>query len=270
MMRFGVITLFPELVQSLGSGGIIARAMERALISLSCWNPRDYAQDRHRRVDDRPYGGGPGMVMSAPPLCAATRAARKSIIVEGRGARTDDGPGDAVHTVYLTPQGRRFDQVRARELAQLDALLLVCGRYEGVDERFVASDVDEELSLGDFVLSGGEVPAMAVIDAITRLLPGALGHEDSALEDSFSGALLDCPHFTRPEEFEGRRVPAVLLSGDHEAIREWRAEQALARTVQRRPDLLRGAELTSAQREQLQRLGQQCEQGVSPQREREQ
>jgi tRNA (guanine37-N1)-methyltransferase len=265
MMRFGVITLFPELVQSLGTGGIIARAMERALISLSCWNPRDYAEDRHRRVDDRPYGGGPGMVMSAPPLCAATRAARKAI-AEGRG----DGPGDAVHTVYLTPQGRRFDQVRARELAQLDALLLVCGRYEGVDERFVASDVDEELSLGDFVLSGGEVPAMAVIDAITRLLPGTLGHQDSALEDSFSGALLDYPHFTRPEEFEGRRVPAVLLSGDHEAIREWRAEQALARTVERRPDLIRGAALTIAQREQLERLGQQCEQGVSPQWEREQ
>lgn len=277
MMRFGVITLFPELVQALGTGGITARAMERALISLSCWNPRDYTEDRHRRVDERPYGGGPGMVLSAQPLCAATRAARQAMS-EARDADIDDAGTDArdsagqgaVHTVYLTPQGRRFDQARARELAQRDALLLVCGRYEGVDERFIASDVDEELSLGDFVLSGGELPAMAVIEAITRLLPGALGHDDSAVEDSFSGALLDCPHFTRPEVFEGRKVPEVLLSGDHKAIRDWRAEQALARTVERRPDLLRGAALTNVQHEQLERLRQQREQGASPKREREQ
>ena len=265
MMRFGVITLFPELVLALGSGGITARAMARALISISCWNPRDFAEGRHRRVDDRPYGGGAGMVMSAPPLCAATRAAREAMLEE----RDERGEG-AVHTVYLSPQGRRFDQARAREFTHCGALLLVCGRYEGVDERFVASEVDEELSLGDFVLSGGELPAMAVIDAITRLLPGALGHEDSAVEDSFSGALLDWPHFTRPEEFEGRKVPDVLLSGDHKAIRDWRAESALARTLQRRPDLIREADLTSVQREQLERLRQQSEQGASPKREREQ
>jgi len=265
MMRFGVITLFPELVQALGTGGITARAMARELISVSCRNTRDFTEDRPSSVDERPYGGGPGMVMSAQPLCAATRAAREAM-AEG----ADGAAGAAVHTVYLTPQGRRFDQARARELAQHDALLLVCGRYEGVDERFIASDVDEELSLGDFVLSGGELPTMAVIEAITRLLPGALGHEDSAVEDSFSGALLDCPHFTRPEEFEGRKVPEVLLSGDHAAIRDWRAEQALVRTVERRPDLIRNAVLTSVQREQLERVRQQREQGVNPNWEREQ
>jgi tRNA (guanine37-N1)-methyltransferase len=272
MMRFGVITLFPELVQALGSGGITARAIQRDLISVSCWNPRDYTEDRNRRVDERPYGGGPGMVMSAQPLCAATRAARQQLNAatdEDRGGHPVPASG-AVHTVYLTPQGQRFDQLRARELAQGDALLLVCGRYEGVDERFITSDVDEELSLGDFVLSGGEVPAMAVIEAITRLLPGALGHADSAVEDSFSGELLDCPHFTRPEEFEGRKVPEVLLSGDHQAIRSWRAEQALVRTEERRPDLIRGAKLTNVQREQLERARQQREQGASPKREREQ
>jgi len=205
------------------------------------------------------------MVMSAPPLCAATRAARGAM-AEGRSELNSA----AVHTVYLTPQGRRFDQARARELARLDALLLVCGRYEGVDERFITSDVDEELSLGDFVLSGGELPAMAVIETVTRLLPGVLGHEDSAAEDSFSGALLDCPHFTRPEEFEGHKVPEVLLSGDHKAIRVWRAEQALARTVKRRPDLIRDAAPTSVQHEHSQRLRQQREQGMNPKREREQ
>jgi len=229
--RFGVVTLFPPLVESLAVGGITARAVERGLVSLACWNPRDFTEDRHRRGDDRPYGGGPGVVMRAEPLAAATRAARAALAAGGQ----------RVHTVYLTPQGRRFDQARARALAELPALLLVCGRYEGVDERFVAAEVDEELSLGDFVLSGGELAAMAVIEAVTRLLPGALGHADSASEDSFSGALLDCPHYTRPEVFEGRSVPPVLLSGDHEAIRRWRLEQALARTRERRPDLLSGA-----------------------------
>ncbi len=238
MLRIGVVTLFPELVQALGAGGITARAMERALLHLQCWNPRDFARDRYRRVDDRPYGGGPGMVMMAGPLCAATRAARETL-------------GGSAPVVYLTPQGRRFDQARARALAGERALVLVCGRYEGVDERFVAAEVDEEISLGDFVLSGGEVPAMAVIEAVTRLLPGALGHAGSAVEDSFSGDLLDCPHFTRPEEFEGRRVPEVLLSGDHEAIRRWRLAQALARTLERRPDLIRDGALDTEQQELL-------------------
>ena len=269
MIRFGVITLFPELVHALGVGGITARAMERALISVSCWNPRDYTEDRHRRVDDRPYGGGPGMVMSPQPLSAATRAARLAMTrdVMGDEELAGDEERSAVHTVYLTPQGGRFDQARARELAQRKGLLLVCGRYEGVDERFITSEVDEELSLGDFVLSGGELPAMAVIEAITRLLPGALGHEESAVEDSFSGALLDWPHFTRPEEFEGRRVPEVLLSGDHKAIRDWRTAQALARTEQRRPDLIRDAQSTNAQ---LERVQQRSEQGMSPKQEQEQ
>lgn len=230
MLRVAVVTLFPALIEALGIGGITARAMQRGLVAVRCFNPRDYTRDRHRRVDDRPYGGGPGMVMMAEPLCAATRAARAALAEDA-----------AVHTVYLTPQGARFDQARARELAQRESIVLVCGRYEGVDERFVASDVDEELSLGDFVLSGGELPAMALIEALTRLLPGALGHEGSAVEDSFSGALLDCPHYTRPEEFEGRRVPEVLLSGDHEAVRRWRLEQARARTLERRPDLIREA-----------------------------
>jgi tRNA (guanine37-N1)-methyltransferase len=241
VLRIGVVTLFPELVEALRGGGITARALRSGLVSLRCFNPRDHSRDRHRRVDDRPYGGGPGMVMMAGPLCAATRAARAAM----------DGPA---HTVYLSPQGARFDQARARELAAMEAVVLVCGRYEGVDERFVALEVDEELSLGDFVLSGGELPAMAVIEAVTRLLPGALGHADSAVEDSFSGMLLDCPHFTRPESFEGRRVPEVLLSGDHDAVRRWRLEQALARTVERRPDLVRDAELDAEQRALLDEL----------------
>ena len=270
--------MFPELVRALGIGGITARAMARALISVTCWNPRDYTEDRHRRVDDRPYGGGPGMVMSPQPLSAATRAARQAITREAMGeamfdeeaAASGDERRSAVHTVYLTPQGGRFDQARARELAQHKNLLLVCGRYEGVDERFIAAEVDEELSLGDFVLSGGELPAMAVIEAVTRLLPGALGHEESAVEDSFSGPLLDWPHFTRPEEFEGRRVPEVLLSGDHKAIRDWRAAQALVRTGKRRPDLMRDAGLTSTQHEQLERAQQHSEQGMSPKQEQEQ
>lgn len=214
------------------------------------------------------------MVMSPQPLCAATRAARQAMVREavddGTLVASEEQKRTAVHTVYLTPQGRRFDQARARELAQCANLLLVCGRYEGVDERFIASEVDEELSLGDFVLSGGELPAMAVIEAITRLLPGALGHEESAVEDSFSGALLDWPHFTRPEEFEGRRVPEVLLSGDHKAIRDWRAAQALARTGKRRPDLIRDARLTGAQHEQLERAQQHSDQGMSPKQEEEQ
>ena len=254
MLRFGVVTLFPELVQALRTGGITGRALARGLASLQCWNPRDFTRDRHRRVDDRPYGGGPGMVMAAEPLCRATRAARAALA---------DAQAGAVRTVFLTPQGRRFDQARARELAGAQALVLVCGRYEGVDERFVAAEVDEELSLGDFVLSGGELPAMAVIEAVTRLLPGALGHADSAVEDSFSGALLDCPHYTRPEEFEGVRVPEVLLSGDHAAIRRWRLEQALARTLERRPERLAEADLDAEQRSVLTALRRRRDAGKS-------
>ena len=250
-LAFGVVTLFPALVEALAAGGVTARAMQAGLVDLRCFNPRDFTRDRHRRVDDRPYGGGPGMVMSAEPLCLATRAAREAL----------DREGVRPYTVYLTPQGRPVDQAAVRELADRDAVVLVCGRYEGVDERFVETEVDEELSLGDFVLSGGELAAMAVIDAVTRLLPGALGHEDSAAEDSFSDGLLDCPHYTRPEVYEGRRVPEVLLSGDHEAIRRWRAEQALARTRARRPDLLQVAQAGPGQEEQHELLEPRRERG---------
>ncbi|HET7371059.1 MAG TPA: tRNA (guanosine(37)-N1)-methyltransferase TrmD, partial [Gammaproteobacteria bacterium] len=187
-MRYDVVTIFPELVTTVARHGVVGRAMETRLAELATWNPRDFTDNRHRRVDDRSYGGGPGMVMQAPPLAAAVAAARSA----------DSRRGEVV---YLTPQGRRFDQALAEEFARRERLILVAGRYEGVDERFVDSVVDVELSLGDFVMSGGELAAMAVIDAVTRLLPGALGHECSAAEDSFTGALLDYPHYTRPERF---------------------------------------------------------------------
>ena len=225
--RVAVVTLFPELVMAVAHHGVTARAVDRGLLSLDCWNPRDYARDRHRRVDDRPYGGGPGMVMMYEPLRAAIVAARTEV----------DGTS---RTIHLSPQGRRIEQHDIRDLAQGPALVMICGRYEGVDERLIETEVDEELSLGDYVLSGGELAAMVVIDAMTRLIPGALGHEDSAGADSFSSGLLDCPHFTRPETVERRRVPEVLLSGNHGEIRRWRLKQALGRTWERRPDLLRG------------------------------
>lgn len=223
-MRFDVVTLFPEMFDALACG-VVGRAIDRGLLELVTWNPRDYTSDAHRTVDDRPYGGGPGMVMLAEPLRRSLRDARAAT------------PSSRV--AYLSPQGRRFDQAAARELAAGGRnWILLAGRYEGVDERIIAADVDAEWSVGDYVLSGGELPAMAVIDAVTRLLPGALGHADSAAQDSFSDGLLDCPHFTRPEVFEGRAVPSVLLSGDHAAIRRWRLQQALGRTWTRRPDLL--------------------------------
>jgi len=242
MLRIGVVSLFPDIIAALRVGGITARALERELVTLQCWDPRDFSQDRHRRVDDRPYGGGPGMVMQVEPLQAATEAACAAI-----------APGRVrdVHRIYLTPQGGRFDQAAATRLAKCESLVLVCGRYEGVDERFIETSVDEELSVGDFVVSGGELPAMLVIDALTRLLPDALGCEDSASEDSFSEGLLDCPHYTRPEEFAGKSVPQVLLSGDHQAISKWRLKQSLGRTQLRRPDLLSRLELDDEQRELL-------------------
>ncbi|MEX0900244.1 MAG: tRNA (guanosine(37)-N1)-methyltransferase TrmD [Gammaproteobacteria bacterium] len=224
-MRIDVVTLFPELVATIGDYGITGRAVERGLLSIECWNPRDYAHDRHRTVDDRSYGGGPGMVMKVEPLRDAIRAARVA----------DRRP---VRAVYLTPQGRRVDQAWVAEAAQAGRLLLVAGRYEGVDERVLETEIDEELSLGDFVLSGGEPAAMAVIDAIARLLPGALGDAASADEDSFTDGLLDHPHYTRPEVLDGVRVPKVLVGGDHAAVRRWRLREALGRTWQRRPDLI--------------------------------
>jgi tRNA (guanine37-N1)-methyltransferase len=209
--------------------GVIGRAIREGIVELGFWNPRDYAQDRHRSVDDRPYGGGPGMVMSAPPLLAAIREAKSAV-------------GGQARVVYLSPQGQRLTQARAASLSSEEALVLVAGRYEGIDERVIESAVDEEISIGDYVLSGGELPAMVLMDAVIRLLPGALGHGDSAAQDSFSDGLLDCPHYTRPEIFEGLSVPEVLMSGDHEKIRRWRLEQSRLRTRERRPDLTPGTE----------------------------
>lgn len=224
-LHAGIVTIFPEMFDAVTRWGITARALERGLLRVDLWNPRDFAGDRHRTVDDRPYGGGPGMVMKGQPLRAAIHAARAAM-------------GEDTRVIYLSPQGRRLDQAGVAELARVRRLLMLCGRYEGVDERLVDSEVDAEWSVGDYVLSGGELAAMVVLDAVTRLLPGALGHEESARQDSFADALLDCPHYTRPEEFAGRRVPAVLLTGDHEAVRRWRLKQALGRTWLRRPDLL--------------------------------
>ena len=234
-LRVAVVTLFPEMVKTVALYGVTARAADRGLLELDCWNPRDYAGDHRRSVDDRPYGGGPGMVMMYEPVRAALAAARDAV----------DG---ASRTIYLSPQGRKIEQCDIRDLALGPALVMLCGRYEGVDERLIETEVDEELSLGDYILSGGELAAMVVVDAVTRLLPGALGHEDSAGADSFSGGLLDCPHFTRPETVAGRRAPQVLTSGDHGAIRRWRLQQALGRTWERRPDLLRGRKLDPEER----------------------
>jgi tRNA (guanine37-N1)-methyltransferase len=237
-MRFAVVTLFPEMLDAVVDYGITGRARRSGLIELRCWNPRDFTGDRHQTVDDRPYGGGPGMVLQARPVLAALRAAKRSL-------------GPAARAVYLSPQGAPLVQETVRRLSAGSPLVLLAGRYEGVDERIVEAEIDEELSLGDFVLSGGEIAAMAVIDAVTRLLPGALGDADSAQQDSFVDGLLDCPHYTRPEEFEGRRVPEVLLSGDHERIRRWRLQQALGRTWERRPELLAGRQLDDLQQQLL-------------------
>ncbi len=237
-MRIEVVTLFPEMFQAITEYGVSSRALKNNLLQLGFQNPRDYARDRHRTVDDRPYGGGPGMVMMAPPL-------REAI----RGAREKAGP--ACRVIYLSPQGRKLDQAGLLELSGREALVMLCGRYEGVDERLIASEVDEEWSLGDYVLSGGELAAMVLIDGLIRLLPGALGHEDSAEQDSFSDGLLDYPHYTRPEIVDGEAVPEVLLSGDHAAIARWREKQALGRTWLRRPELLDERELSLEQQNLL-------------------
>ncbi len=224
-MKIGVVTLFPEMFDAVIDYGITSRAVEQNLVSVQCWNPRTYTQDRHHTVDDRPYGGGPGMVMKVEPLRDAIRAARAEL------------PGAKV--IYLSPQGRPLDQRGVVELAAREQMILVAGRYEGIDERLIGTEIDEEWSLGDYVLSGGELAAMVLIDAVTRLVPGALGHEQSAQQDSFAEGLLDCPHYTRPEVYEGQRVPEVLLSGNHELIRRWRLQQAVGRTWLRRPELLK-------------------------------
>lgn len=233
-MRFEIITLFPEMVQETATWGVTGRALEMGLVDLRTWNPRDYTSDRHRTVDDRPYGGGPGMVMKVEPLREAIRQAR---IACGLDALV----------IYLSPQGRRLDQTAVKRFALLSALVLVAGRYEGVDERLIEAEVDEEWSIGDYVLSGGELPALVLFDAVVRLLPGVLGHEESALQDSHMDGLLDCPHYTRPEDIDGWKVPNVLQSGNHEAIRRWRLKQALGRTWVRRPDLLADRQLDAEQ-----------------------
>ena len=237
MLQIDVITLFPEMVNAVTEYGITSRAVKRGLLKVNTWNPRDYTNDNHRTVDDRPYGGGPGMVMMAEPLSAAITDAR--------------GSGTASHVIHLSPQGRKLDQKGVMELAQRKNLILIAGRYEGIDERVIDKEVDEEWSIGDYVLSGGEIPAMVLIDVLTRTLPGALGHEDSASEDSFFDGLLDYPHFTRPEEISGQQVPDVLMSGNHEDIRIWRLQQALGRTWLRRPDLLKDLQLNDEQQELL-------------------
>ena len=229
VIRFDVVTLFPEMFAAVTHSGISGRALETGLWSLGLWNPRDFTTDNYRTVDDRPYGGGPGMVMLAEPLEKALDAVR------------DAGGGKVV---YLSPQGRKLDHEKVMELSARNAVTLLCGRYEGVDERLIRRRVDEELSLGDYVLSGGELAAMGVIDAVVRQIPGALGGEQSAVEESFVDGLLDCPQYTRPEAYEGERVPEVLMSGHHENIRRWRLQQALGRTWQRRPDLLAARQLS--------------------------
>ena len=237
-MHIALVSLFPEMFAAVTEHGVTGRAVAEGLISISHSNPRDYTTDRHRTVDDRPYGGGPGMLMKIDPLRQAIQGAREQA-------------GENARVIYLSPQGKRLDHDRVLELSRAEALVLVAGRYEGVDERLIEAEVDEELSIGDYVLSGGELAAMVVIDAVTRQLPGVLGHALSAQEDSYVDGLLDCPHYTRPEEYQGRPVPEVLLSGNHQQIRRWRLKQALGRTHERRPDLLEGRAMTPEEEELL-------------------
>ncbi|TNF89387.1 MAG: tRNA (guanosine(37)-N1)-methyltransferase TrmD [Gammaproteobacteria bacterium] len=232
-MRIDVITLFPELVEQVIACGVVGRAAEQKLLELHCWNPREFTHDRHRTVDDRPYGGGPGMLMKVQPLEDAIAAARQ----QNPDARL----------VYLSPQGELLDQRKLAQQVDLGSVIFLCGRYEGIDERLIRREVDMEWSLGDYVISGGELAAMVCIDAMARLIPGTLGHEASAQQDSFSAGLLDCPHYTRPEVYKGDRVPEVLMSGNHRDIETWREQQALGRTWQRRPDLLERIRLDARQ-----------------------
>lgn len=245
MLRFDVITLFPEMFTAITASGITRRALDRGLWTMQCHNPRDWATDNHRTVDDRPYGGGPGMVMLPGPLEQAIDAAKAA-------------SGEKRKVIYLSPQGQPLTHRLVLDLAAGPGAVLLCGRYEGVDERLLLRRVDEEVSMGDFVLSGGELPAMALMDACVRQLPGALNDGASAVEDSFADGLLDCPHYTRPEEYEGMRVPDVLMSGNHEQIRRWRLKQSLGRTWQRRPDLLQDRELSREEMRLLEEFRQEC------------
>jgi len=233
-MRFDVISLFPELLEKTASMGVVGRAISNDVVQLNTWNPRDFTEDVHRTVDDRPFGGGPGMVMKVEPLKKAIDAAKNAA-------------EEPAKVIYMSPQGRTLDQEGVNYLSQFPRLILLAGRYEGIDERLIKSHIDEEWSIGDFVLSGGELPALVLIDAVSRTLPNVLGHGLSAEQDSFVSGLLDCPHFTRPDKYDGEAVPEVLLSGNHKKIAAWREKQALGKTWQKRPDLLDKIELTKDQ-----------------------
>jgi len=238
-MNFHVITLFPEMIEALCGYGVLGRAIKQGDVSLRCWNPRDFTHDRHRTVDDRPYGGGPGMLMKVQPLVEAIAAARAAASADAK-------------VVYLSPQGEVLKQTMLVDVAaQKHDLILIAGRYEGIDERIIANQIDAEWSIGDYVLSGGELAAAVVIDAVSRLLPGVLGDDASAQQDSFMNGLLDCPHYTRPEDIDGQRVPEVLLGGDHKVIARWRLKQSLGRTWLRRPDVLDALQLDEEQKKLL-------------------
>lgn len=238
-MWFGIIALFPEMIQNALECGVIGRGLKNSLLQVETWNPRDFTLDKHRTVDDRPYGGGPGMVMRPEPLAAAIQAARNAAPLRPK-------------VVYLSPQGKRFDQTAAEAFLKEKALILIAGRYEGVDERILESEVDEEWSIGDYILSGGELAALVMIDTISRLVPGVVKEEDSVTQDSLSSGLLKYPQYTRPEVYLDQKVPEVLLSGNHQAIEDWRLKQALGKTWLKRPDLLEKKKLSQAQQRLLQ------------------
>ncbi len=243
-MWIGIISLFPEMFKAITEFGVTGRAVKQDLLQVRCWNPRDFTHDKHKTVDDRPYGGGPGMLMMVQPLRDAIQAAKQAA-------------GEGVKVIYLSPQGRKLDQSGVQQLSQYRKLILICGRYEGIDERLIETEIDEEWSVGDYVLTGGELPAMTLIDAVARFVPGVLGKQASAEEDSFASGLLDCPHYTRPEILDGMTVPPVLISGNHVEIRKWRLKQSLHRTLTRRPELLEGLALTDEQRVLLSQIKQQ-------------
>ncbi len=240
-MKIALITLFPDMFKALTDYGVSGRAVKQGLVEISSFNPRDYTHDNHSTVDDRPYGGGPGMVMMIEPLKGAIEAAK-------------DWIGGPTKVVYLSPQGSVLSQAKVNDFATEQSLILIAGRYEGIDERLIQLEVDEEWSIGDYVLSGGEIPAMVLVDGLIRQLPGALGHSESAAQDSFSEGLLDCPHYTRPDNYQGLSVPDVLMSGNHGEIKRWRLKQSLLRTQQRRPELLDKLQLDKEQAALLKEL----------------
>ena len=248
-MRFEIVTLLPQMFSAITEYGVTSRAVKNGLVEIGYSNPRDFTEDVHRSVDDRPYGGGPGMLMTIKPLLGAIAQAK---------SRFEQG-GVQAKVIYSSPQGKPFDQKAAKNFSEQPGLIFLCGRYEGIDERIIDLAADEEWSVGDYVLSGGELPVMTMMDATVRLIPGVLGHQDSAQEDSFFNGLLDCPHYTRPEDYQGQRVPDVLLSGNHQAIQRWRLKQSLGRTWQRRPDLLAQKQLSETEQQLLQEFQNQAE-----------